>query len=126
MQLKFNLSDNVYEQFVLKFGVQGTYQRMRKILEEMVSVDPNDRYIIITGDPRRAIEKVFETTLDTPEKLVKLIQRLNEVSVEGVAMTFTTEELARIDQQAVFQDKTREAFLLNMLSDVKNYMLDQV
>lgn len=126
MQLRFNIGDSLYEQFVLKFGVQGTYQRMRKILEEMVSVDPNDRYIIITGDPRRAIEKVFETTLDTPEKLVKLIQRLNEVSVEGVAMTFTTEELARIDQQAVFQGKTREAFLLNMLSDVKNYMLDQV
>ncbi len=126
MQLKFNLSDSIYEQYVLKFGVQGTYQRMRKVLEEMVDVDPADRYLILTGDNRRAVEAVFQTTLDTPEKLVKLLTRLNAVSIEGAQMTFLSDELERIDMQAGFHGRTREQFLLEQIEEIKQRFLEKI
>lgn len=126
MQLKFNIGDNLYEQFVLKFGVQGTYQRMRKILEEMVSVDPNDRYVILAGDPRRAIEKIFGTTIDDGPKLAKLVTRLNSVEIAGASMEFTDDELARIDMQAIFHGKPRQQFILEMVGEIKDRMLEQI
>jgi hypothetical protein len=126
MQLKFNISDQLYENYVLRFGVQGTYQRMRKVLEEMQNVDPNDRYFLVSGDNRRAIEAVFQTTIDDGAKLAKLLRRLNAVSIEGAEMTFTTDELERIDMQATFHGRTREQFLVEQIEEIKQRFLEQI
>lgn len=126
MQLKFNIGDSLYETYVLKFGVQGTYQRMRKVLEEMSGVDSNDRYVILAGDPRRAIEKIFGTTIDDGPKLAKLVAKLNSVEIAGASMEFTDDELARIDMQATFHGKPRQKFILEMVGEIKDRMLEQI
>jgi uncharacterized protein YfcZ (UPF0381/DUF406 family) len=126
MKLQFTVSDELFEYFVKKFGIPGCYNRMRKLLEEMKDVDPNDRYIILSGDARRSIEAIFQTTLDTPEKLAKLTEHLNKVEIGGIAIDFTIEELQRIDMQAGFHGKSRKDFVQWMANDLKNAMLDQI
>jgi hypothetical protein len=126
MQLKFNLSDQVYEDYVLRFGVQGTYQRMRKVLEEMQGVDPADRYFIVAGDDRRAVEKVFQTTIGDSKQLARAVERLNAVSIEGTKMEFTSEELERIRMQATFHGKVFEQFLEDMVAEIKGEFLNRI
>ncbi len=126
MKLSFNVPDQVYEKYVVKFGVSGAYQRMRKVLEEMQDVDPSDRYILVAGDDRRAIEKIFQTTIETASGLAKKVARLNAVNIEGARMDFTSDELERIRDQASFHGRTFEAFLIEMLSEMKDRMLNLV
>ncbi len=126
MQLKFNIPDSVYERYVVKFGVTGAYQRMRKVLEEMQDVDPSDRYFIVFGDDRRAIEKIFQTTVESAAQLHKKVARLNAVSIEGTKMEFTSDELERIREQATFHGKTFEGFLVDMIAEIKDHFLDKI
>lgn len=126
MKLSFTVPDSVYERYVVKFGVSGAYQRMRKVLEEMQEVDPSDRYFIVHGDDRRAIEKIFQLTIADSAQLAKMVARLNAVSIEGTRMDFTTDELQRIKDQASFHGKTYEQFLIDMLAEQKDRMLDLI
>ncbi len=124
MQLSFRLSDDVYEAYVKRFGVKGAYDRMRTILTEMQNVDPADRYILVAGDDRRAIEAVFETTMDDSKKLVGYLNRLNKVKIDNTSMDFNVAELERIDMQASFHGRTREAFINEMIQEIKANFLE--
>ncbi len=126
MKLNFTIPDETYEAYVLKFGVAGTYQRMRKVLEEMKNVDPSDRYILVAGDDRRAIEKIFQTTIETASGLAKKVARLNAVNIADARMEFTSDELERIREQATFHGKPFEQFLVEMIAEIKDHFLDKV
>lgn len=127
MKLSFNVPDDLYESYVLKFGVAGSYARMRKILEEMRAVDPSDRYILVAGDARRAIEAVFETTIEDAKTLAKYVGRLNSVKLSDTArIDFNVEELERLHQQAAFHGRTYETFVTEMAAEIKLRMLEQI
>lgn len=126
MQLKFNVSDHLYEQFVLKYGVSGTYARMRKILEEMVDVDANDRYFIVAGDDRRALEAIFERTIESSKQLAMLTKKLNTVKIGKIEVGFTDDELARLRTQAGFHGKSFEQYMRETVATIKTYLMDGV
>ena len=126
MKLQFNVSDDLFEHFVKLYGIPGCYARMRKILEEMKDVTPEDRYLVISGDGRRAIEAVFQTTLDTPQKLATLVKNMSTVKIGNIEIGFTSDELARIDAQAGFHGRTRETYITEMATELKNRMLETV
>lgn len=126
MELKFKIQDEVYETYVKRYGVKGTYDRMRKVLEEMQYVDASDRYILLSGDARRAVEAIFQKVISTPDELVKLTARLNAVSIAGAQMTFTSDELERIKEQASFFSKTTEEFIMDMILEIKAAFLERV
>lgn len=123
-QLK--IDDDLFEHFVRKFGIPKCYTMMKKAIAAMKDVDDHDRYLMIAGDDRRAIEEVFQTTIDTPEKLARLIGNLNKVKIGGIEHGFSADELARLDMQATFHGRTREVFLREMIKEIADRMLEQV
>lgn len=126
MQLSFRIEDDIYEAYVKRFGVKGTYDRMRSILKEMQDIDPSDRYLLLAGDARRAVEAVFQTTMDTPQKLVNYLTRLNKVKIDNTSMSFDVAELERIDMQASFHGRTREVFIDEMIREIKDAFLEKI
>ena len=126
MVINLKLSDELFEHYVKKYGLPKAYQMMKKAVEQMKDVDENDRYLLIAGDIRRDIEKTFQTTLDSGEKLAKLCHNLSVVSIGGIEHQFTPDELARLDMQATFHGRTREVFIKEMIDEIAARMLEQV
>jgi len=126
MIINFKVPDAVFETYVKSFGLPRAYNVMRTWIETMKDIDPKDRYVMLGGDNRRAIEAVFETIIDTPEKLVRLVTRLNNFKIGDIQVNFTDDELMRLDQQAKFHGRTREVFMAEMATDIKNRMMETV
>ena len=126
MQFQMKVDDALFEHYVKLVGIPGCYARMRKILEDMKDLNPNDRYLVIEGDIRRDIESVFQTTIDSPAKLAKLIRNMSTVKIHGVEHTFTEDEMARIAMQASFHGRTTEQFMKGMIAEIAGMMLEKV
>jgi hypothetical protein len=85
-----------------------------------------ERVITLRGKDRQDLERVFQTTIESPAQLIDKVKRLCTVKIGEVERTFTHDELARIDMQAQFHGKNREQFLLFMLDEIVGRMLEMV
>lgn len=126
MLLNFKVPDTIFEKYVKNHGLPKAYNVMRGWIELMADIDPKDRYVMLGGDQRRAVEAIFQTVIDTPEKLVKLVTRLNNFKIGDVQVNFTDDELMRMDQQAQFHGRTRQQFMFEMADEIKNRMLENI
>lgn len=126
MKLNLTIDDAIVEKYEAKFGAPKHWEQMRKAIEAFVDVPKHDRFLIISGDTRRAIEAIFQTTLDTPEKLLQLTKKLNSVAINGVEVNFDAEELDRIRMQASFHGRTPEQYIKEMITEIKDRMLERV
>lgn len=126
--MKFNLSipDELFETYVRNYGLPNAYARMRQAMEFCKDIQVNDRVVVLAGDNRRALEAVFQTTVDSPEKLIKLTQNLSHVALEGVNMNFSADQLERLKMQATFHGRTLEQFIREQVEEIKATMLERV
>lgn len=125
MDIKIRLEDRLYDQYLTKHGSPKHYRMMKQAIEAFSQVTDGDRVLILHGDERRAIEAIFETTLDTPEKLLRLIKNMNTVKIEGVEVNFDEAELTRLATQASFHGRTTEQFIKEMVIEIKDRMLER-
>lgn len=126
--MKFNISipDSLFEKYVKQYGLPAAYNRMRQALELCQDIQVNDRTILVTGDDRRALEAVFQTTIDDATKLVKLVQNVTRVSLGGIDIGFSDDQLVRIDMQAKFHGRTTEQYIRETIDELKAAMLERV
>jgi hypothetical protein len=126
--MKFNISmpDELFEHYVVKYGLPNAYTRMRQAIEICKDIEASDRVVLIAGDNRRAIEAVFQTTADSAEKLVKLIQNMNTVQLGNVEMSFSEDQLQRLKAQAGFHGRTIETYIRETVDELKAAMLERV
>ena len=125
MKVSISMPDELFEHYVVKFGLPAAYSRMREAIEAYKSVNKDDRTLLLSGDNRRAIEAVFQTTLDSPEKLVRLIQTMNTVRLGDVQMHFSQDQLERLQTQASFHGRTTEQFIRETVDELKEAMLER-
>lgn len=126
MMINLKMPDSLFEHYVKQWGVPGLYPKLVQAIELCKDIEKSDRALLLTGDARRAVEAVFQTTLDTPEKLVKLVQNLSRVSIGGVDMAFTSDELERLKMQATFHGRTLEVYIKETVQELRGMMLERV
>jgi len=126
MIINFKVPDQIFEDYVKQYGIPQCYQAMRRHIEEMKDYNIKDRYFVVFGDVRRAIEAVFGTTIENGEKLLKLIKNLNSVKISGVEVNFTEDEMARLAMQATFHGRSTEVYIKEMITELKDKMLEKV
>jgi hypothetical protein len=126
MMFQFKLPDETFEIYVKKFGVPGCYAAMKQAVEAYKDVDREDRVLLISGDTRRALEAVFQTTIDDGAKLVRLTQNLNSVRIQDVNMQFSSDQLERLQAQAGFYGRTLEQYVREQVKEIAETMLERV
>lgn len=126
MKINVSIPDDLFEQYVKIWGVPGIYSQIRKVLDLCKDFEKSDRYIVLSGDGRRAIEQVFQTTVDDQAKLVKLVQNMNSVKLGDVHMEFSQDQLERLKAQAGFHGRTTEQFIKETVDELKSMMLEKV
>ncbi len=126
MKVPLTMPDQLFEAYVVKFGLPMAYHKMREAIEAYQHVDKSDRVVLLAGDQRRAIEAVFQTTIDDANKLVKLTQNMNSVRIGDVDMAFSSDQLERLKAQAEFHGRTLEVFIRETVEELKQTMLERV
>lgn len=125
MKVNLSMPDSLYEKMVIRFGIPQCYRKMTNAIELCQDIEKEDRVVLLCGDARRAIEKVFQTTLDSPEKLVKLVQNLSRVAIGDVDIEFTADQLERLKAQAGFHGRTLEVYMRETIDELKAAMLER-
>ncbi len=126
MKVHITIPDSLYEKYVIKWGVPTIYRKFSEAIEFMKDVEKNDRPFLVCGDERRAIEAVFQTTIDNAQKLHKLVVNLSKVTIGDVRIPFTSDELARIQMQASFHGRTAEKYIEETLTEIKQRFMEEV
>jgi hypothetical protein len=126
MIINLKIPDALFEAYIAKFTPPNHYAQMKDAIEAFSSVEKGDRVLMLHGDARRAIEAVFQTTLDTPEKLLRLLKNMNTVKIQNIEVNFDEVELNRIKTQAAFHGRTTEQFIVEMVQEIKDRMLEKV
>lgn len=119
------MPDSLFEDYVVKFGLPAAYGRMREAIELFKDVKKDDRAVLLSGDDRRALEKVFQTTIDDAQKLVKLTQNMNTVKLGSVEMEFSQDQLERLAAQAGFHGRTLETYIRETVKELQEAMLER-
>lgn len=124
MKVNITIPDATFDIYAEKYPGPKVYEKFKEAIELCKDIEVNDRVLMLNGDTRRAIEAVFQTTVDDTAKLLRQIKMLNEVSVQDIAIEFTPEELVRLDAQAGFHGRTRKQFIIEMVNELKGTMLE--
>lgn len=125
MKVNLSMPDELFEKMVKVHGIPACYRKMTQAIELCQDIEKSDRAIIVAADHRRALEAIFQTTIDNPEKLVRLTQNMNTVKVGDVDLAFSSDELARISAQAGFHGRTTQQFIIEMVTEIKDRMLEK-
>lgn len=126
MIINLKLSDELFEFYVKKYGLPKAYAVMKRALEAMKEVDDNEPYLFIVGEDRLTLQNIFQTTLDSPKKLITLVKNLIAVRVGGVDIPFTSDELARLQMQATFHGRELDVYITEMVMELRDRMLEKV
>ena len=124
MQISLKMEDSLYNDYLTQYGSPMHYKKMKDAIEAFKPV--KDRYLILHGEGRRAIEQIFQTTIDDPQRLERLIKNLCSVQIGPVEVQFTADQLARMDMQARFFGKSTEEFVKETIEELIRRFMEEV
>lgn len=130
MKITLNIPDEVFETYE-KQGVtpNKTYTPKEEIEARIVrfaGVSRHDRALIVQGDDRKKLEEFFQTTVETPERLLKFIKNMGMVKIGHVERVFTPDELLRLETQAKFHGWTSEKFIELTVNEALDYAFQRI
>jgi hypothetical protein len=129
MELKIQIPDDLYSR--LKAANNGQHERVQKkiagLVEEFHNVGSDGyRYFVVDGANRRAIEKVFQTTIETADQLVRKVQNLSRVGIGDVHRPLTDGESIQLESQASFWGVPPSEFIQQTVDRVLDEALGRV
>jgi hypothetical protein len=105
MKLTIQIPDDLYD--AIKKQAKGTYPKdvEAEVLHRLTllkDVPHTDRFILLFGAERKALEAVFQTTVDDASDLVRKVHHMGLFRFGEVEFPLTPEELAFLGEQARF------------------------
>lgn len=104
MVVNLSIPDELYADYV-KMNPQNPGKAMVKHLKRFVEVRPNGKALVIAGDTLAEVQRIAEKSVDKPEQLLELLKKAMEIKGEGVKISFTDTQRARMRQEAQFWQK---------------------
>lgn len=127
MKLTIQLDDDVYEQALeVHKNKAGVEKAILKGFGLIKDIDPNERFFIITGEVRKGIEKVVQTTVADGPSVLRHLINMSKVKIGSVDRSFTADELIRLNTQAAFHGWTPERFLELTSDEAIRYVMDRI
>jgi hypothetical protein len=113
-------------ELTIKDDRQAVNKEIKRILETFVGVGHEDRYFVVEGDDRRALEAVFQTTIQDAKELVKKVQNMSIFGIGDATRPLTDGESIQLAEQAVFWGQTPAEFIKTTMDRVLDETLNRV
>jgi hypothetical protein len=128
MKITLTVPDELYEGYLRQaknLPVKAD-MLMVKALQQLAGVIPDDRAILLQGDERRAIEEVFQTTVDSAADLVRKVRLASAVKIGEVSRPLTPGEASMLASQAGFHGQSVEAYVKTSVDKVMEQLLNGI
>ena len=133
MTLSVTIPNSIYEKYQLLHKTKNEDEvkallkaRLTRWLEILVLSDPDDRSILLGGDDRRALEKIFAVTVDSAADLIKKTDALSKVSVGTLTFNLSPGESVRLAEQARFHGWPPDQFFHNTCAEIVDRFMDRI
>jgi len=125
MKITLTLPDELYDSLKKNVGDDGRKvpNLIRECLERYGNLSPATRPIILGVEHRLALEEILESTINSPEAVVDLCQRLATIDMGEVECPFSIDELEIMKQQAAFMGETMEQYLTRQVEDFRRWIV---
>ena len=88
MLISLKVPDEVFEAYG-KYNPQNPRLAMEQALTRFVSLAPNKKNIVLTGDDLTKVQDLLSTVLEGPKDFIEALTKALTVKVEGVDVAFT-------------------------------------
>lgn len=126
MKVTIQLDDDAYAQYKKQSKTRddaGAREEIKARLVLFKDCSRDERHLLLVGDDRREVERLVQTTVETPERLIREIANLCTYRIGLVERTFTAEELIRIHAQAEFHGMAPEDYIKMTVEEIANQFM---
>lgn len=124
MKITLTMSDELYEHYKEQTTNGNVASTLLNRLKHYKDANPDERPVILSTPLRRRIEDILDTTLEGPEEIATLCERLAKISMDGVEYQLTVDELERLEAQAGFMGEEFPAYTERVLGEAVRYILN--
>lgn len=134
MRITLDLDDELYEALRAQVGAKKSDPptKVNALVKALVAEfhklhkDKSNRYFVVEGALRQALEKVFGTTVSTADELVRRVQNLSRVGIGEVTRPLTDGESIQLAEQANFWGQKPADYIQTTVDRVLNEALGRV
>lgn len=107
--ISLSVPDELYEVFV-KQNPQNPHKAIVKHLEKFKEFKFSDRAIVLSGSELEEVQRAAGKTIETPQELLTVVRDALSLDVDGMKVTLTEGQRARIKHTATFFGQKPEEF----------------
>ena len=107
------------------YEARGGTSEMVKTLTRFAEIPSAERCLTVWGADRLALEKIMQTTVESPKRLLDFMRNMGSVKIGPVERVFSPSELIRLGDQATFHGWTPEQYVKMTADEAINYLMDR-
>jgi len=125
MKLTIDIPDDLYELYEKQALTTGKEEVENRLLR-FKDVPRDDRALVIFGDQRRQLEGIFQTTLESFDRLIAQIKNLGSVKIGPIERVFTPSEIIRLQDQARFHGWSEVDYMKLTVDEALDYVFNRM
>jgi hypothetical protein len=132
MKVTITVPDEQYDQFTKeaetasKWKAVTTQEVIEAKLTRFAAIPNSERALVVWGPDRLKLEAVFQTTVETPERLYNMIRNVATLKIGVVERVFSPSEVIRLQDQARFHGWSEEKFLKLTSEEALDYVFNRL
>jgi hypothetical protein len=129
MKLQVDVSEKAYETLLERAPTKdskGVEKVAAKVVERFSDVPDSDRILVLRAPTRRALEAIFQTTVDSPEDLIQKVSKLSSLGLGPVTRALTAGESIALTEQARFHGFSVEEWYNTVCNQIIEELLGRV
>ncbi len=126
MKITINIPDAIYDTYEKRVGEGAVVAEIEKTAVRFAAVPSGERTIVIWGADRLKLEGIFQTTIDSPEKLYQMLRNVATLKIGIIERVFSPNEVIRLQDQARFHGWSEQKFLELTSNEALDYVFNRL
>lgn len=125
MKLTLTIPDALYEQYE-RHGKGDATTAITAQLDKFKEIPPAERTLTVWGNDRLALERIIQTTVESPARLLSFLRNCGSVKIGPIVREFSPSEMIRIGDQAKFHGWTEAEYVKYTVDQALDYIFDRI
>lgn len=126
MKITINIPESVVAILEERVGLDKVADEAERLVYRYCGVPADDRAVLISGEARKQLEAILQTTVDDGAKLVSMLKNMGSLKIGTIERVFSPSELVRLQDQARFHGWTEEKFLKMTSEEALDYIMNRM
>lgn len=125
MKITLTIPDDLYDTYE-RHGKGNAEVAIKAQLDKFKDIPPAERTLTVWGNDRLALEKIIQTTVESPARLLAFLRNCGSIKIGPVERIFSPDELVRLGDQAKFHGRSESEWLKFTAEQALDYIMDRM